>query len=168
MRRTGVCGATETLLIDAAIAPALLPLLVADLRALGCDFRADARARAIVPDLPAADAEDFDTEWLDAVLSVAVVDGVDARGRAYRAPRQRAHRRDRHRGRGRRASDSSTASTARSACGTPPRSSATAANSASAPRSASPPGASMRAGRSALEQLTTYRYLVTGTGQVRP
>ncbi len=78
MRRTGICGATETLLIDAAIAPSLLPVLIADLRELGCDFRADARARAIVPDLPAANTEDFDTEWLDAMLSVAVVDGVDA------------------------------------------------------------------------------------------
>ena len=78
MRRTGICGATETLLIDAAVADALLPGLVADLRALGCDFRADARARAIVPDLPEAGPEDFDTEWLDAVLSVAVVDGIDA------------------------------------------------------------------------------------------
>jgi glutamate-5-semialdehyde dehydrogenase len=78
MRRTGVCGATETLLIDAAVAPALLPLLVADLAALGCSFRADARARAILPDLPAATEADFATEWLDAVLSVAVVDGVDA------------------------------------------------------------------------------------------
>jgi len=78
MRRTGVCGATETLLIDAACAPALLPLLVADLAALGCGFRADARARAIVPHLPAATAADFDTEWLDAMLSIAVVDGVDA------------------------------------------------------------------------------------------
>nr|WP_294524844.1 glutamate-5-semialdehyde dehydrogenase [uncultured Rhodopila sp.] len=78
MRRTGICGATETLLIDRSIAASLLPLLVADLRALGCSFRADAAARDIVPDLPAASAEDFDTEWLDAVLSVAVVDGVDA------------------------------------------------------------------------------------------
>ncbi len=78
MRRTGICGATETLLIDAACAPALLPLLVADLEALGCTFRADARARAIVPRLPPAAEADFDTEWLDAVLSVAVVDGVDA------------------------------------------------------------------------------------------
>jgi len=76
MRRTGVCGATETLLIDAACAPALLPLLVSDLSALGCAFRADARARAILPDLPAATEQDFATEWLDAVLSVAVVDGV--------------------------------------------------------------------------------------------
>ncbi|HTB44740.1 MAG TPA: glutamate-5-semialdehyde dehydrogenase [Acetobacteraceae bacterium] len=78
MRRTGICGATETLLIDRAVAPALLPPIVADLRALGCDFRADAAARDIVPDLPAANDADFDTEWLDAVLSVAVVDGVDA------------------------------------------------------------------------------------------
>ncbi|MFZ4407383.1 MAG: glutamate-5-semialdehyde dehydrogenase [Paracraurococcus sp.] len=78
MRRTGVCGATETLLIDAAIAPTLLPLLVADLAALGCGFRADARARDICPELPAATAEDFSTEWLDSMLSVAVVDGPEA------------------------------------------------------------------------------------------
>lgn len=78
MRRTGICGATETLLIDSAIAPALLPAIIADLRALGCDFRADAAARDIVPDLPPATEADFDTEWLDAILSVAVVDGVDA------------------------------------------------------------------------------------------
>ena len=76
MRRTGVCGATETLLIDLACAPALLPLLVADLAALGCRFRADARARAILPDLPPATEADFATEWLDATLSIAVVDGV--------------------------------------------------------------------------------------------
>jgi glutamate-5-semialdehyde dehydrogenase len=78
MRRTGVCGATETLLIDDVIAPTLLPTLVANLRALGCDFRADAAARAIIPDLPAAGDADFDTEWLDAILSIAVVDGPDA------------------------------------------------------------------------------------------
>jgi glutamate-5-semialdehyde dehydrogenase len=78
MRRTGVCGATETLLVDAAIAPSLLPAIVADLRALGCDFRADDRARAIVPELKPATDEDFRTEWLDAILSVKVVDGVDA------------------------------------------------------------------------------------------
>ena len=77
MRRTGICGATETLLIDAACARALLPPIVADLRALGCDFRADAAACAIVPDLAHAAAADFDTEWLDAVLSIAVVDGVE-------------------------------------------------------------------------------------------
>jgi glutamate-5-semialdehyde dehydrogenase len=78
MRRTGVCGATETLLIDADCASRLLPLLVSDLAALGCRFRADERARAILPDLPAATEADFAAEWLDSVLSIAVVDGVDA------------------------------------------------------------------------------------------
>ena len=77
MRRTGICGATETLLIDAAVAPSLLPPLVEDLAALGCVFVADARARAIVPGLPPASGEDFATEWLDAKLSVGVVDGPD-------------------------------------------------------------------------------------------
>ncbi|MFT9221378.1 MAG: glutamate-5-semialdehyde dehydrogenase [Gluconobacter oxydans] len=77
MRRTGICGATETLLIDAAIAPTLLPLLVQDLAAKGCTFRADDRARAIVPTLEAASVDDFSTEWLDAVLSIAVVNGVE-------------------------------------------------------------------------------------------
>ncbi|TPG45795.1 glutamate-5-semialdehyde dehydrogenase [Roseomonas nepalensis] len=78
MRRTGVCGSTETLLIDRAVAPSLLPLLVEDLRALGCDFRADEAARAILPGLPAASEGDFSTEWLAAILNVAVVDGVES------------------------------------------------------------------------------------------
>jgi glutamate-5-semialdehyde dehydrogenase len=78
MRRTGVCGATETLLLDEAIAESLLPLLVEDLAALGCSFRADERARAILPTLQAASEADFDTEWLDAVLSIAIVGNVDA------------------------------------------------------------------------------------------
>jgi glutamate-5-semialdehyde dehydrogenase len=77
MRRTGVCGATETLLLDAAIAPTLLPLLVADLAALGCSFHADDAARAICPELPAASEKDFDTEWLDAVLNIKIVNGAD-------------------------------------------------------------------------------------------
>ncbi|WP_215767589.1 glutamate-5-semialdehyde dehydrogenase, partial [Gluconobacter cerinus] len=77
MRRTGICGATETLLIDRAIAPSLLPLIVNDLAAKGCTFRADEAARAIIPALPAASAADFDTEWLDSILSIAVIDGVE-------------------------------------------------------------------------------------------
>ena len=78
MRRTGICGATETLLLDAAIAPALLPLLTADLAALGCGFRADEKARAIVASLQAATPGDFDTEWLDAILNIKIVDDVEA------------------------------------------------------------------------------------------
>jgi len=76
MRRTGVCGATETLLVDAPVAREMLPPILSDLAALGCRFLADGRAREIMPELPAATERDFATEWLDAVLNVAVVDGV--------------------------------------------------------------------------------------------
>ncbi|KDU94963.1 glutamate-5-semialdehyde dehydrogenase [Komagataeibacter rhaeticus] len=77
LRRPGICGATETLLVDQAIAPRILPGLIEDLATRGCTFRADECARAVVPDLPAATDADFATEWLDAVLSVGVVDGVE-------------------------------------------------------------------------------------------
>ncbi|CAM2975580.1 glutamate-5-semialdehyde dehydrogenase [Komagataeibacter xylinus] len=77
LRRPGICGATETLLVDQAIAPKILPGLIEDLATRGCAFRADERARDIIPDLPAATDADFATEWLDAVLSVGVVDGVE-------------------------------------------------------------------------------------------
>lgn len=76
MRRTGICGAMETLLIDAtypAAAALVTPLIEA-----GCEVRGDARAQAIDLRILPAGAEDWDTEYLDAVLSVAVVDGLDA------------------------------------------------------------------------------------------
>ncbi len=76
MRRTGVCGAMETLLIDATYPDP--HGLVAPLLDAGCELRGDARARAIDSRIrPAAD-NDWDTEYLDAVLAVAVVDGIDA------------------------------------------------------------------------------------------
>lgn len=76
LRRTGVCGSMETLLIDA-----LFPDphgLVEPLLEAGCELRGDARACAIDPRIKPADPADWDTEYLDAVLSVAVVDGLDA------------------------------------------------------------------------------------------
>jgi glutamate-5-semialdehyde dehydrogenase len=76
MRRTGICGAMETLLLDTAF-PA--PHAVVDaLLDAGCTLRGDARAQAIDPRITPASEEDWDTEYLDAVLSVAVVDGLDA------------------------------------------------------------------------------------------
>jgi glutamate-5-semialdehyde dehydrogenase len=78
MRRTGICGAAETLLVDRAVARALLPGVIGDLRAAGCEVRGDAAVRAIDPAVvPATDA-DWDTEYLDAIISVKVVDGLDA------------------------------------------------------------------------------------------
>lgn len=76
MRRVSVCGATETLLIDRAIAPAFLPPIARALSTLGCELRGDETARAITPMAPATEA-DWRTEYEDAILSVRVVDGID-------------------------------------------------------------------------------------------
>lgn len=77
MRRPGVCGATETLLIDRKIAPTILPLLTEDLRQAGCELRGDDAARAIVSQImPASDA-DWHTEYLDAILAIKIVGDLD-------------------------------------------------------------------------------------------
>ena len=76
MRRTGVCGATETLLVDRAVAATHLPPILAALHAAGCEIRGDAETRALDPLALAATEEDWTTEYLDAILSVRVVDGV--------------------------------------------------------------------------------------------
>ena len=78
MRRVGVCGATETLLIDAAVAGTLLPEIAADLIAAGCELRGDEAARALVPGMAAATEADWTTEYLAPILAVRVVDGVSA------------------------------------------------------------------------------------------
>ncbi|TGX54860.1 glutamate-5-semialdehyde dehydrogenase [Sphingomonas gei] len=76
MRRTGICGATETLLIDRGFAdPAPVLAALAD---AGCEVRGDAEIQAIEPRVGEASAEDWDTEYLDAILSVKLVDGADA------------------------------------------------------------------------------------------
>ena len=75
LRRTGVCGAMETLLIDATYPDP--HGLIAPLLDAGCELRGDARARAIDPRIGPAGANDWDTEYLDAILAVAVVDGLD-------------------------------------------------------------------------------------------
>ncbi|MDJ0278875.1 glutamate-5-semialdehyde dehydrogenase [Sphingomonas sp. 2R-10] len=76
LRRTGVCGATETLLIDRAYADPL-PIL-SGLVDAGCELRGDAEVRALHPAILEANDDDWDTEYLDAILSVKLVDGVDA------------------------------------------------------------------------------------------
>ncbi len=78
MRRTGICGATETLLIDRAIAPGLLPRIASVLGALGCELRGDERARAVWPAMRPAGPDDFGREFLDAILAVGVVDDLAA------------------------------------------------------------------------------------------
>jgi len=75
MRRTGVCNAAETLLVDAAAAEAMLPGIARALSARGCELRGDDAARRIVPSMSAATQADWETEYLDAILSVCIVDG---------------------------------------------------------------------------------------------
>jgi glutamate-5-semialdehyde dehydrogenase len=77
MRRVSVCGATETLLVDRAAAARVLPVVAAGLTEAGCTLRGDAEARAILPGIEAADEADWSTEYLAAVLSVRVVNGLD-------------------------------------------------------------------------------------------
>ena len=78
MRRTGVCGAAETLLVDHAGADKLLKPLIAMLLDAGCEVRGDAAVMAVDRRVKPARKEDWSTEYLDAILTAGVVDGVDA------------------------------------------------------------------------------------------
>lgn len=76
LRRTGVCGATESILVDRAIAARFIPAL-ADSLAGECELRGDADARELDSRIQAAGDEDWGTEYLDSIASVAVIDGLD-------------------------------------------------------------------------------------------
>ncbi len=77
MRRTGVCGAAETLLVDAACAATHLGPIVRDLLEAGCEVRGDALVQRADPRVRAAREEDWATEYLDAIIAARVVAGVD-------------------------------------------------------------------------------------------
>ncbi|MFK8252912.1 glutamate-5-semialdehyde dehydrogenase [Ancylobacter terrae] len=78
LRRTSVCGAAETLLVDRAAAPTHLAPLVAMLLDAGCAVRGDAAAQAVDPRVSPASEADWKTEYLDAIIAVKLVDGLDA------------------------------------------------------------------------------------------
>jgi glutamate-5-semialdehyde dehydrogenase len=77
MRRTAVCGAAETLLVDRAAATRLLPGVLADLIEAGCEVRGDAAAQAIDARVRRASEADWSAEYLDAIIAVKVVDGLE-------------------------------------------------------------------------------------------
>jgi glutamate-5-semialdehyde dehydrogenase len=77
MRRTGICGAAETLLVDQNCAPDVLPTLVGDLLAAGCEVRGDQAVRAHDPRVKPASESDWYTEYLDAIIAVRQLGGVD-------------------------------------------------------------------------------------------
>ncbi|WP_430513629.1 glutamate-5-semialdehyde dehydrogenase [Pannonibacter phragmitetus] len=76
LRRTGICGALETLLVDRAIAGDLLPGIIAALQDKGCEVRGDAEVQHLCPGTIAATDEDWTTEYLDKILSVRIVGGL--------------------------------------------------------------------------------------------
>jgi glutamate-5-semialdehyde dehydrogenase len=78
MRRTGVCGAAETLLVDRACAATHLKPLIEMLIDAGCEIRGDQAVRAVDSRVKPATEEDWSTEYLDAIIAAKVVDGVDA------------------------------------------------------------------------------------------
>ncbi len=77
MRRTGICGATETLLVDEAVAAGILPPILDDLVKAGCEIRGDAAVQKIDARVKPAQPEDWDTEYLDAILSVKTVPDLE-------------------------------------------------------------------------------------------
>jgi glutamate-5-semialdehyde dehydrogenase len=77
VQRVSVCNSLETLLVHAAVAPAFLPRAAARLKEAGVELRGDERARALMPGAKAADPADWDTEYLDYILAVKVVDGFE-------------------------------------------------------------------------------------------
>jgi glutamate-5-semialdehyde dehydrogenase len=78
LRRTGVCGAAETLLVDRDCAPTHLGPLVKALLEAGCEVRGDETTRQCDPRVQSATEQDWSTEYLDAIIAVRVVEGVDA------------------------------------------------------------------------------------------
>ncbi|MCK5250051.1 MAG: glutamate-5-semialdehyde dehydrogenase, partial [Spirochaetaceae bacterium] len=76
MQYVAVCNAAETLLVHSDAAKSLLPLILDSLNSAGCELRGCERTRSII-DVKAASAEDWDTEYLDAILSIRIVDNLD-------------------------------------------------------------------------------------------
>jgi len=77
MRRVSICGATETLLVDRKVAATILPPILADLRAAGCELRGDPEVLALDDAVTPATEQDWRTEYLDAILAIRVVDGIE-------------------------------------------------------------------------------------------
>ena len=168
MRRTGVCGAAETLLVDRAVAPTHLKPLVTMLLDAGCEVRGDDATRKADARVKPASEEDWSTEYLDfdhlrdasstASTTPSRISSATARITPIRSsPTIRPRRRN-----------SCARSIPPSCCTTRRPSSPTAASSASAPRSASPPDASTRAARSAPSSSPASTTASAARGRSRP
>ena len=77
MRRTGICGAAETILIDKKIAPQIVSKLADELERAGCEIRGDNEAQKYSKYIDEATNDDWSTEYLDAIISMKIVDNID-------------------------------------------------------------------------------------------
>jgi glutamate-5-semialdehyde dehydrogenase len=149
MRRTGICGSAETLLLDRALDRQTAAAILADLIEAGCEIRGDTEVCALASEARPATEQDWRTEYLDAIISARFVDGIDGaidHIAAYSSNHTEAVI----------AEDADVVerffnrrSIRRSCCTMPRPSSPMAANSAWERRSASPPARCMPAARSA-------------------
>ena len=77
MRRTGICGATESLLINNKIARSFLPIIYSNLKASGCEIVGDKKSKSIISEMELAKEEDWSTEYLGPKISIKIVDDID-------------------------------------------------------------------------------------------
>ncbi len=167
MRRPGICGAAETLLIDESIAASVLPPILAELAEAGCEIRGDEATRALDPRVVAASEDDWDTEYLDAIIAVKQVAGLDEA--IEHVNRHGSHHTDsivtRDVGRAQRFLDRVDSAIVLHNASTQFADGGEFGMGAEIGIST---GRLHARGPVGVEQLTTYKYVVRGTGQVRP
>lgn len=167
MRRPGICGAAETLLIDESIAAGVLPPILSAFTEAGCEIRGDAATQALDSRVIQASADDWDTEFLDAIIAVKQVAGLDAA--IEHVNRHGSHHTDsivtRNAGRAQRFLDRVDSAIVLHNASTQFADGGEFGMGAEIGIST---GRLHARGPVGVEQLTTYKYMVRGTGQVRP
>ena len=134
-----VCNAIETVLVHRRVAPTFLPLLANAYEQAGVEMRGCSATRTLLPNIVPATEEDWDTEYLDLIVSIRLVDDLEDSDCPRQPPRVGPHRHHRHGGSDKPPNASSTVLTPPPSCTTLPPGLPTASASAKAPKSASAP-----------------------------